>query len=403
MSRQKVAQNVQTDFTALPMQIRTLLAREPSKVQSFGLIGPAGVAKTTWCKTVLPTLLAEARGVDVDDIGLVCVELGQASDAEAVTGYTIPVRANPNDPNDRRMVSRKTMPTVAEDIDAQVAAGKENGVFLIDEYSQCVGDIQKALRTALNRDDHRLGNYNLPEGWIVVWTGNRVQDNSGAVAMLAHAGNVTLKYELSLSDSVLKGWRDWCGQNNINSVMVNAAMHFQSEKVNGNNFFADAMPANGEQVATPRSVVNASYDLDFWMAQPDWNWKLEEWQVDQLAAGIGIGAAGAVAQYIAHMHELPSFEEVMADPMGCKLPDNTGYQDLIANNLVLRGSNSEEADAAMQYMTRIRPDLSMTTISRLLVKCADAKFMMISPLARDFQMKHHAFLAIAQESLEVSA
>ena len=221
--------------------------------------------------------------------------------------------------------------------------------------------------------------------------------------MLAHAGNVTLKYELSLSDSVLKGWRDWCGQNNINSVMVNAAMHFQSEKVNGNNFFADAMPANGEQVATPRSVVNASYDLDFWMAQPDWNWKLEEWQVDQLAAGIGIGAAGAVAQYIAHMHELPSFEEVMADPMGCKLPDNTGYQDLIANNLVLRVSNSEEADAAMQYMTRIRPDLSMTTISRLLVKCADAKFMMISPLARDFQMKHHAFLAIAQESLGVSA
>ena len=93
----------------------------------------------------------------------------------------------------------------------------------------------------------------------------------------------------------------------------------------------------------------------------------------------------------------------MADPMVCKLPDNTGYQDLIANNLVLRVSNSEEADAAMQYMTRIRPDLSMTTISRLLVKCADAKFMMISPLARDFQMKHHAFLAIAQESLEVSA
>ena len=68
------------------------------------------------------------------------------------------------------MVSRKTMPTVAEDIDAQVAAGKENGVFLIDEYSRYGGDIQKALRTALNRDDHRLGNYNLPEGWIVVWT-----------------------------------------------------------------------------------------------------------------------------------------------------------------------------------------------------------------------------------------
>ena len=133
--------------------------------------------------------------------------------------------------------------------------------------------------------------------------------------------------------------------------MVNAAMHFQSEKVNGNNFFADAMPANGEQVATPRSVVNyALIRLGFL----DGTTRLEL-EVGAVAGGSTCrrhwyqrGRRGS-AIHRAYARA-SSFEEVMADPMGCKLPDNTGYRDLIANN-VLRVSNSEEADAAMQYMT----------------------------------------------------
>jgi hypothetical protein len=79
------------------------------------------------------------------------------------------------------------------------------------------------------------------------------------------------------------------------------------------------------------------------------------------------------------------------------VPNQTGYQN-IAGTLALQIAVDEQsADAAIQYIMRLRPDLQVQLGVRLLNKSQRLGCIMISDIANQFIMSHNDLIQLAEQ------
>jgi len=93
---------------------------------------------------------------------------------------------------------------------------KSRGILFLDELSACDRTIQTAAYELIL--DRRLGeDYHLPEGWLIVAAGNRIEDGASAVAMSSALANRFMHVELSYD---AKSWHDWAVKNDIHGAVM---------------------------------------------------------------------------------------------------------------------------------------------------------------------------------------
>lgn len=129
----------------------------------------------------------------------------------------------------------------SEFLPPKIIARSEPYVLFLDELNACSQEVQKAFYSLIH--EHRIGEYHLPEGSVVIGAGNRTQD--GAIVKQMSSALVNRMFHVQLVVDA-KEWLKWAYSNNIHpwvtSYITQRPDHLFSEP-----------PKTEEPYSTPRS------------------------------------------------------------------------------------------------------------------------------------------------------
>ena len=190
-----------------------------------------------------------------------------------------------------------------------------------------------------------------------------------------------------------QGWVRWARGADINPLFVG----FIDAELN-NVGFVDAVPSEYGPYLTPRSGVAAAAHLDAFMASDEFDGtEIPAHIITLMAMNIGQRAASALNEYIKTANSVPMGHEILADPEGAMVPDDTGFQQLAAHRAMNAIASEADGDAALTYIVRLRPDLQVSLGAKLIRRSVREGWTMASPVANAFIRKFSEFLPLAAE------
>ncbi len=159
-----------------------------------------------------------------DEVGLPCVSLlGSQLAPEDIIG--IPqIRGNTSEFLPPKMIARE-----------------EPYVLFLDELNACTQEVQKAFYSLIH--EHRIGEYHLPKGSIVIGAGNRTQD--GAIVKTMSSALINRMFHVQLKADP-KQWLNWAYENDIHQWVIDYITQ------RPDHLFMDP-PKTEEPFSTPRS------------------------------------------------------------------------------------------------------------------------------------------------------
>lgn len=144
----------------------------------------------------------------------------------------------------------------------QIARSEPYCLFL-DELNACSHEVQKAFYSLIH--EHRIGEYTLPKGSIVIGAGNRAQDSAIVKPMSSALINRMMHIQLTVSH---RDWLVWAHDNAIHPQIIEYIQqrpdHLKSEPPKHEEAFStprswhilsDAMKSYGETI-TPDQIKN---------------------------------------------------------------------------------------------------------------------------------------------------
>lgn len=91
-----------------------------------------------------------------------------------------------------------------------------SGILFLDEMNLAMPSIQHAAYQLIL--DRKIGSYELPENWLVVAAGNRIEDYGGIFELSPALANRFIHVELSIPG--IKLWSTWAFKNEINPDII---------------------------------------------------------------------------------------------------------------------------------------------------------------------------------------
>lgn len=349
--------------------------------QPIILLGAPGGGKSWFARHRLPEIYAEVLGLERDEIGYK-EENPARRDAAEIAGVALPSR----DENGN-VYTQFTISPVAKAIQD---SGLLYGVMNWEELAAARDPEQKVCTDSMDPAAHYIGNPDtgkLPKGWIVVASGNRAQDKAGSTRLLSHLTNRALVFNLKFC---IKSWQRWAEANGVNPVVIDCAAHHYDS-----GFFADAVPAEDMAYCTPRSLTRAAKHIDAYMESPEFTGTLPPVVERMVAANIGPAAARIVVQWFNQFDKVPKVADILRDPDGAMVPDQTGFQMIAAHALIGAVDDAATAGAALRYIVRLRPDLQVSLGTKLMRVSSQAGWMITDPAASEFIAKFHDLLPLA--------
>ena len=360
--------------------------------QAMMLLGPPGTGKTYVFvnRACLPTWYAEHLTdrtetlVTPDDIAVIVLRVAE-KDGQEVAGPGCPFEDE--DGNYYFRFSRA--PTLTEMAELRKPDGTPYRYFILvlDELSSSNNDTQKVIANTLHSDDKTLGGDPLPEGCLVVATGNMPADGAGANRLLAHVIDrpkiFRIKFEIT-------GWiEDFAEPNNICPIVIEFMRQHHADVVVG------TPPTDYGNYCTSRSMTEASYDVAALINDPEFDGTVPSWAEAEFASNIGCKAARLLSDFIEQAGEVANPSDVFADPQGATVSDNIGFQYISASMALGAVTNMSEATAALTYVMRLRTDLIVSLGVKLHDVLANPEFtddIITSPIWMKFQQQYGEYL-----------
>jgi hypothetical protein len=97
----------------------------------------------------------------------------------------------------------------------RMIARKEPYCLFLDELNACTQEVQKAFYSLIH--EHRIGEYVLPKGSIVIGAGNRAQDSAIVKPMSSALINRIMHVQLKVSH---RDWLEWAAANGIHPLVL---------------------------------------------------------------------------------------------------------------------------------------------------------------------------------------
>ena len=129
----------------------------------------------------------------------------------------------------------------SEFLPPKMIAKKEPYVLFLDELNACSQEVQKAFYSLIH--EHRIGEYHLPEGSVVIGAGNRSQD--GAIVKTMSSALVNRMFHVQLVADTAQ-WLDWAYENALHPWVID----YISQRPD--HLFSEP-PKSEEPYSTPRS------------------------------------------------------------------------------------------------------------------------------------------------------
>ena len=168
-----------------------------------------------------------------------------------------------------------------------------SGILLLEELNAAPKTVQAAAYQLTL--DRKIGDYILPDGWHIVATGNREQDNGVYTAPPAPLAD---RFEILEVEVDFGAWRDYAIRTGLNPAVVGYIS-------SNHTALYTYKPENTAELvfATPRSWVAVSNLLDTGLTGDVMRIKIE--------GNIGAAEAASFLKYIRNANKLPNIEAVL--------------------------------------------------------------------------------------------
>jgi hypothetical protein len=217
----------------------------------------------------------------------------------------------------------------------------ERGILLFDDRNQANADLQKVLANICQA--RTLHGTPMPDGWMVISTGNRQTDRAGANRVLGHLRNRETVYEL---DTHLDDWTSWAIDNGVKPEVV-AFIRFRP------NLLHDYDPQR-DQNATPRSWVEGVSDVLGTVPA--------EAEYESFKGAVGEGAAAEFVGFVKIFRTLPNPDAILLNPTTSDVPKDPATLYALSGALADRATEAN-MERVCTYAERMGGDFSVLTIS----------------------------------------
>ena len=215
------------------------------------------------------------------------------------------------------------------------------GILLFDDRNQAGPDLQKVLANICQA--RTLHGVPMPDGWMVVSTGNRQADRAGANRVLSHLRNRETVIEL---ETHLDDWTTWAINNGVKPEVI-SFIRFRP------NLLHDFDPQR-DQNATPRAWVDGVSDVLGTVPA--------EAEFECFKGAVGEGAAAEFVGFVRIFRKLPNPDAILLNPQTADVPKDPATLYALSGALAQRSTESN-FERVCQYSERMPPEFSVLTIS----------------------------------------
>jgi hypothetical protein len=205
------------------------------------------------------------------------------------------------------------------------------GILCFDDRNQANADLQKVLANIIQARE--LHGHKLPDGWMVISTGNRQEDRAGANRVLSHLRNRETVIPL---DTHLDDWTTWALQNNIRPELV-SFLRFKPDLLHKFDAKQDINP-------TPRSWaegVAAIIDV-----------VPKHAEMTCFQGAVGEGPAAEFSAFLKIFRNLPNPDAVLMMPDTADVPKDPAVLYAMSGALANRAT-PHTMDALVTYLDRM--------------------------------------------------
>ncbi len=222
----------------------------------------------------------------------------------------------------------------------QEGKAPEKGILLFDDRNQAGADLQKVLANICQA--RTLHGVKMPDGWMVVATGNRQQDRAGANRVLTHLRNRETVVAL---DTVVKDWCAWAMANGVREELV-SFINFRPDLLH-------KFDPNQPQNPTPRSWVEGVSAV-LGVVPP-------EAEYDCFVGAVGEGAATEFRGFLKVHRDLPDLNECIEKPDTAPVPQEAIVRYALCGALAQRVTK-ENFGNVYTYINRLPAEFTVLTV-----------------------------------------
>jgi hypothetical protein len=248
----------------------------------------------------------------------------------------IDFRANIREPVDVRGIPVPDLKTgttrwLTPDELPRVERDGEHGILFLDEINTASPQMMAVLFQLIW--ERKVGDYTLPDGWVIVAAGNRVSDRAAAQRMPTALRNRFAHIYVTVD---VKAWCDWANANSVAPELV-AFIRLRGKDV------LHVMPRGDENAfPTPRSLTDSAEYVN----EP------KDVRLSLFAGCIGEGTAAEFDGFIELYRSFGSLEDIIADPKGAPVPTEPSARYAVCTG-VARLANRKNLPAIIEYAKRL--------------------------------------------------
>lgn len=322
---------------------------------TISLVGPPGCGKTQVVEHEIVKILSDKYG---EQFGF-HDSLAPTLDAPDYKGFLLPIK-NPDGTAGSAFTRSPELPS------KEYLEQHPRGIYFVDELSSAEMLTQKALAPVLL--DKRFGNERLPPGWQVWAASNRMSDRAGVVRQPSHVRNRVT--EINIENDALS-WAVWAESHGVHPLIIAWA------KQHPHIAFVNEVPATDRPFSTARSLTRAASVLQVGLER-DEDGKIKDMElpsdalVQQAVMGdIGEGAAADLFGYLKIHDQLPTLDEIVADPKSAKCPKDLSA-GWAAGQMCIHYAKGANIDKLWQYTERLPKEVQVSMAKSLLERSGSA-------------------------------
>ena len=231
------------------------------------------------------------------------------------------------------------------------------GILFLDELNLAVPTVQAtAYQLILNRC---IGDYHLPDGWLVISAGNRLEDRANVFETPAPLNNRFLHIELATPD--VDEWIDWSVANNIDT-RISTFLKFKPSLL-----YKFDKTTKDKAFPTPRTWAFCSEMIS------DKDTKDREKMEILVASCIGEATAMEFVAWL-RLNDKLNIDAILKNPLEAKLPSEIDLIYAMVSGILEHYKKDKKLlKPVVQIATRLQPEFAVLMLK--LIKVHNPKFV----------------------------
>jgi hypothetical protein len=337
------------------LDLQKIASRLYKAGNTVSLVGPPGCGKTAVIRDTIVKQLSAEYG---EEFGF-HDSLAPTLDAPDYKGFLLPIK-NPDGTAGSAFTRSPELPS------KEYLEQHPRGIYLVDELSSAEMLTQKALASVLL--DKKFGNESLPDGWQVWAASNRMSDRAGVVRQPSHVRNRVR--EINIENDALS-WAVWAETHGIHPLIIAWA------KQNPTVAFSNEVPATDRPFSTARSLARAADFLQVGLDRDEDGKVLtmelpsDGLTMQAVMGDIGEGATADMFGYLKVHDQLPTLDEIIADPKSAKCPKDLSA-GWASGQMCIHYAKGSNIDKLWQYTERLPKEVQVSMAKSLLERSGSA-------------------------------